>query len=363
MARALWIRTTDAKDVVDTFLICTITTIVVVRLFLVITGYPQLGGSGLHIAHLLWGGLLMLIALVLTMTLLTRAARWTAAVLGGIGFGLFIDEIGKFVTADNDYFYRPAYSIMYVFLVVFWLLTRRLFVSKSLTPREAIANALDWVKESAIRDLNEDERHKALGLLERFDLDDPVAREVRSVLEHLDTVPTPPPRRVKVFFERLRNWYFSLTARSWFPAALIAVFVVLTLVNVAHVVELAVKAIDAAGASGATLDSVDDAVNGKRLGFSGWATMGSSLVVIVLNTIGIVVLPRAGRLAAYRWFERGLLVDIFLVQVFNFADLQLAAFGILVASILLLITLRLMMSAEERPTVRSEVAHGVPAPA
>ena len=46
MRRNLWIRSTDAKDLVDTFLLLTVTTILVVRLFLVITGYPQLGGEG-----------------------------------------------------------------------------------------------------------------------------------------------------------------------------------------------------------------------------------------------------------------------------------------------------------------------------
>ncbi|MFN2236595.1 MAG: hypothetical protein ACK2U1_20385, partial [Anaerolineales bacterium] len=32
--------------------------VVLTRLFLEITGYPKLGNSELHIAHVLWGGLL-----------------------------------------------------------------------------------------------------------------------------------------------------------------------------------------------------------------------------------------------------------------------------------------------------------------
>jgi hypothetical protein len=327
----------------------TVTTILVVRLFLVITGYPQLGGEGLHIAHLLWGGLLMLVALGLTMTLLTRASRWLAAVLGGIGFGLFIDEVGKFVTSDNDYFFRPAYSIMYVVLITIWLLARRLFRTESLTPREATANALDYVKESGIRDLSQAERAHALELIERADQDDPLVVEVRSLLGHAETAPTRPPGRLARLFGRIRDWYFgTVITRRWFLGVVIAVFVILTLFNVAHIVEIVVNAIQAATERNATLDSVDDAVNGgARFGFSGWAVLVSSAVVVVFNVLGIVRLLRGSRLGAYRWFERGLLVSILFVQVFNFADLQLIAFALLAFDLLVLVTIRVLVAAEE----------------
>lgn len=348
MRRALWIRSTDAKDLVDTFLMLTVTTILVVRLFLVITGYPQLGGEGLHIAHLLWGGLLMLLAMGLTLTLLTRASRWLAAVLGGIGFGLFIDEVGKFVTSDNDYFFRPAYSIMYVVLVVIWLVTRRLFRTESLTTREATANALDYVKESGIRDLSQAELRRALQLLDRGDRTDPLVLGVRALLDRVATVPTRPPSRLARLIGRTRDWYFgTVVTRAWFSGLVVAIFVVLTLFNVSHIVEIVVKAIQAATADNASLDSVDDAVNGPRLGFSGWAVLVSSSVVIAFNVLGIVRLLQGSRLGAYRWFERGLLVSILFVQVFNFADLQLIAFGLLAFDLLVLLTTRVLIAAEE----------------
>jgi hypothetical protein len=349
MRRTLWIRSTDARDLVDTFLLMTVATIIVVRLFLVITGYPQLGGDGLHIAHLLWGGLLMLLSLGLTMTLLTRASRWLAAVLGGIGFGLFIDEVGKFVTSDNDYFFRPAYSIMYVVLVVIWLLTRRLFSTKKMTPRESTANAIDYVKESGIRNLSHAELRRAYELLDRGDQTDPFVVEIRSLLDHVAAVPARRPSRVARMAGRARDWYFgTVIAKRWFVPLLVAVFVVFTALNVAHIVEIIVNAIQAATERNASLESVDDAVNGgPRLGFSGWAVLVSSSVVIVFNVLGIVRLLRRNRLSAYRWFERGLLVSILFVQVFNFADLQLLAFALLFLDLLVLATLRVLIAAEE----------------
>ncbi len=37
-------------------------TVIATRVYLELTGYPQLGNSVLHIAHALWGGLLLIIA-------------------------------------------------------------------------------------------------------------------------------------------------------------------------------------------------------------------------------------------------------------------------------------------------------------
>lgn len=88
------------------------------RLFLALTGYPQVGGGVLHISHVLWGGLLLFFAAMLPLVLANRWVYWLSAILAGVGIGLFIDEVGKFITQSYDYFFPPAAPIIYAFFLI-----------------------------------------------------------------------------------------------------------------------------------------------------------------------------------------------------------------------------------------------------
>lgn len=132
--------------------------VVSTRLFLQLTGYPQVGGKTLHIAHLLWGGLFLFIA---ALGMLVFANRWvyrTGAILSGLGVGLFIDEVGKFITRSNDYFYPPAAPIIYAFflmVVLVYLILRR---REHLDPRAELYRAFDSLEEVLEHDLDEVEQ-------------------------------------------------------------------------------------------------------------------------------------------------------------------------------------------------------------
>jgi hypothetical protein len=65
------------------------------------------------VAHVLWGGLLLFVAVALPLSFVNRYALWVSSVLGRIGVGLFIDEVGKFITQGNDYFFPLAFPIIY----------------------------------------------------------------------------------------------------------------------------------------------------------------------------------------------------------------------------------------------------------
>jgi len=111
------------------------------RWFLDLTGYPQVGGGELHVAHMLWGGLLLIVAALVVLIVASPRSLDAAAVLAGAGTGLFIDEVGKFITASNDYFYPPAapliYGLLLVLILVFLVLRRAGRAAKGETAESA----------------------------------------------------------------------------------------------------------------------------------------------------------------------------------------------------------------------------------
>lgn len=121
-------------------------TILVTRLYLFLTGYPQIGGEIFHIAHSVWGGLLLMIGLAIALAVANYWSPIVAGILGGVGAGLFIDEIGKFITKDNDYFFPLAAPLAYGVLVIFGAVAYLMGRVTRDTARAHLYAALDLVK-------------------------------------------------------------------------------------------------------------------------------------------------------------------------------------------------------------------------
>ncbi len=120
------------RDGAERYLVLTIAafavTVAGVRWYLDTAGYPTIGGGDLHVAHVLWGGLALFIAALLPLLYAGQRSLLLSAVLAGVGAGLFIDEVGKFLTSTNDYFFAPAAPIIYgsiLLLILLWVLVRR----------------------------------------------------------------------------------------------------------------------------------------------------------------------------------------------------------------------------------------------
>jgi hypothetical protein len=159
------VRRDHAERYVLTFLVAFAVTVIATRVYLELADYPQLGNGVLHIAHALWGGLLLFVAVLLPLGLANRWAIQASALLGGMGTGLFIDEVGKFITQANDYFFPPALSIIYgfVLLTVFIYLTFRR--PRQSDPRQALYHAWEGLLDALDGDLDVAEAARIEGKL------------------------------------------------------------------------------------------------------------------------------------------------------------------------------------------------------
>src|SRR5919199_3044179 len=152
------VKREDAEHYLVAALLGFATSIILIRLFLELTGYPQVGNSELHIAHVLWGGLLLFIACVLTLVFTNRWVYKVSALLAGVGVGLFIDEVGKFITQSNNYFYPAAAPIIYTFFLLTVLLYLQVRRPRPRDARVELYHALDQFEEVLDHDLNAQER-------------------------------------------------------------------------------------------------------------------------------------------------------------------------------------------------------------
>ena len=152
------VRRKDADRYILITLFSFAASVAATRLFLEITGYPQVGGGELHIAHVLWGGILLFIGAMFPLILANRWSFMVSAVITGLGVGLFMDEIGKFITQTNNYFYPAAAPIIYAFFLLVVFLYTRIRRLKSEDARTQLYIIFDDLQEVLDHDLSDDER-------------------------------------------------------------------------------------------------------------------------------------------------------------------------------------------------------------
>jgi len=337
--RPFLIRDADAGKHAELFLVAAVATLLAIRGVLRLTGYPQLGGHGLHIAHMLWGGLLMAAAAVLLYSTLNRHARPFAATIAGVGFGFFIDELGKFLTSDNDYFYRPTVAIIYLIFVLGFLVYRALERRSALSDEERLANAMYLMQDMVCRDLDASEKRRAGRLLDRCPPDDPRTAMLRDLHAKLTTVPVPPAG----FLRRLRGGLDDLYGRAikWrYSRHVIAAFFI-------------VKAAAAIAVPALTAVALWRGWQGRVLGrhipedAADWGQVASSLLSGALVVRGVVLLA-SSRPRAYESFARATLVAIFLTRFFVFYNRQFRGLPGLALDLVVLVILKGMLRLERR---------------
>jgi len=335
----VFIRYIDFDELLERFFISAVLAILSIRLFLYLTGYPQLGGDGLHIAHMLWGGLLMLGATVLLLTYLNLSIKRFAAIIAGLGFGTFIDELGKFITSDNNYFYKPTIALIYIIFIVLFLVFRTLHNRRAFSEAEYLSNSIELLREETVHKLDPEDKWRILYYLQHSDRNSRLTQALEQLALRLQT--TGPPE--SGMFTRLKEWilasYQKLVRKKWFINAVSTVFVIEAVAAFLFIFFLIIFLRHGRLSAPSLADLYD-------------VSLVEILTILSAGAAGILVILgarviRRSRFEAYHYFRRSVLVSIFFVQVFSFYHHQMHAFLGLLINLLLLTTLNLMIEDEQ----------------
>jgi hypothetical protein len=332
--RVATVRRLELGTLIDTFLISAATCLLVIRAALAATGWPQLGNDTLHIAHMLWGGLGMLVGLFVVFIFSSRYALVVAAVVGGLGFGAFIDELGKFITSDNDYFFEPTIGLIYIIFIVLYLVARTL--ERALRPSQNtyIVNTVDLLKEAFIVGVTEKNRELARSYLARCDASDSSVAGLQRFLQELEPISPKAPGRlaragasVQRAYGRLVRWRPFV----WVMGGIVVVFVAL---NILWVIVL-------------TLGWSKLGVEWADLSFGEAGQLVGAVLSGVLALAGAVIFWFT-RTWGYRLLDYAVVVSIFVTQIFRFWQNELAAITGLAISLVLHLILVYAMERERR---------------
>jgi hypothetical protein len=328
----IFVRNLEGSDLMEIFFVTAVASILAIRGFLHLTGYPQLSPGNLHIAHVLVGGIFMLAAMILFQAFTGRAVRSLAALLGGFGFGAFIDEVGKFVTANNDYFFKPSVAIIYIIFIIIYFLMERINRAPCLSDKERLVNVLELTKEAVTQDLRSEDQQRAQNLLNEADPKNPVTIALSELIKNIESIPTQGPDAWTRIKRRASNAYARIVRKTWFTRAVMALFITISLFS------LLINSLE-------IITRFVPELQLPPLTLSDWGGTLSSLLASTYVAVGILRM-HSDRLRAYQLFRTSILIQILLVDIFIFLDMEFAGLINLAIDLLVLLTLRYMIHQE-----------------
>lgn len=326
MAQVL-VRNVSMRRLLDNLFVSAVATVLGIRAFLFLTGWPMIGGETLHIAHMLWGGFFMLAAIIMLLAFLGKRIQHWSALLGGVGFGFFIDELGKFITQDNDYFFQPTFMLMYIIFVGLFFIIRELGKHVELNETERLVNALNLSQEAVLSHVDSEERAQMQVLIEAPSGHEPLFTQLRLIIK--ETVVAPESAWIRSR-SKAKQIYFNFVNSQYFLPLIVGIWV----------------------AQGGLL----------TYSFHNFLiTKNSSVVEEMIVTLGVGFAILSGlfilrgifdlgkdRVLGYRKMYRGNLISVLLMQPFA---LYVATFAPIIAlglNLLALFTLQYLLTLEQR---------------
>lgn len=326
------IRDPHNSSLLEIWLVSAVVTVLAIRLYLYLTGYPQVGGDTLHIAHMLWGGLGMVIAIGFLLLFASPIWKPLAALVGGIGFGAFIDELGKFITKDNDYFFQPTAAIMYAVFIVLYFGARYFDRKREPTEADHLYLAAQGVAWQAIGKLDKRRQKEALANLDASGNNSDIALRLRDLLENADLVADAEQSRILSARDKAAGMYWSVVRHKWLQPIVIGLFAIRAL---EIIITLLIGVF------------VTEEYNiGNGVSVFEWMSFAAGAVTGFLAVYGLVMIVRRHRVRALQAFATSTVVALFFGQFFAFATEQFLAMIGLVINLVILGVLRLALSME-----------------
>lgn len=339
-----FIRNIHAGDLLEVFLVSSVSSLLIVRFFISWAGYPQLGSETFHVAHMLWGGLIMMSAIVILLAFLGNRILWLGAVTGGIGFGVFIDELGKFITRDNNYLFQPTVALIYIIFLILFFVFRYIDQHSKLSRKEYLMNALRILEEAVLKDMDVAEKRHFSHLLNRADQTDEVTIQLKKLLREIDTIQVVPGRLTKVYhyFSKL---YKKATESHLFIRVIILFFIGKALADIATVSHFLFTYFSDPTKLFLAIPTPLIIVT--------WGQVISTTIAAIFVITGAITL-KFSRDQAYFFFKQSLLVTIFLTQFFLFYKEQFSALTGLLTNVILLIGVEYIMTEERKMKMREK---------
>lgn len=346
--KTFFIRNTRAGELQEIFFVSAITSLLLTRLYLSQTGFPQLGGGDIHFAHMLWGGLLMFASITISLAFLGYRTQRLAALIGGIGFGIFIDELGKFITEDNNYFFQPTVGLLYAIFAIIFIIFNQLSKRDNFTNEEYQVNAIYRLEESILRHLDTTEKERILELLSKANQKNKFTIRLKEITDSLsiDHHPEKPGliKRLWIDFDNLydkfwlsRNSNYLVKTIFGLQIFLIAFLNIYTLYH--------------------NLNDIKDIFTNTTITYDHYLIIAQVITSIISAFIVIYGIYKLGssRIEAFRLFKLAIIITLFLTQFFIFLRLEFSALPNFFFNLVLLWIVTYVINKEQRLELKNKL--------
>lgn len=334
-----FIRYIEFGDLFELFFFSAILTIIAIRIFLQFTGFPQIGSGVFHIAHLIFGGFFMLFSILGFITFLNEDLKSYWAILGGMGFGTFIDEIGKYITRDNNYFYQPTFAIIYVVFIILYLIYKNIERDQNFTKEEYLINSINILEEYELKRFDKEEKREALEYLSKSDQNNFITKFLFKIFKESTNLPEPNPGKYEIAKKKLKKIYRYFLKQPWSEYAISSFFIARSFIYLVTGIFLIIS-ITQHFLSGTLASFLTPRGLLPLIQFTFLALQA------ILTIVGAITIAKSRKMA-YRFFRGAVLVSVFVLQVFNFYSNPVHALFSTIGDLLLLGALT-YMSGEEK---------------